>query len=144
MEKKAELSPDEITNIKLVSNLPREKRMAFVKKIYGISTDENRSFKTNEVDRRISLIRILEKLTRDEFENTRDLKTKVENYLQGYDGRRLPVSERIRRARRRKKWTQQQLAHHLGMKSHVPIAQYETGVRYPTKEVFKWLEEQGM
>jgi len=46
-------------------------------------------------------------------------------------------SERIRAARRRLKWNQEQVAEYLGFKSRATITNYEKGLRYPKKKVLE-------
>ena len=86
----------------------------------------------------------LERLLKTQFTNTADFRQKVDSFLRGYEVRKADPPVRIKKARKKKKWTQQQLADHLGYKSHAAIAQLEKGLRFPPKKVFKWLEEVGM
>ena len=65
-------------------------------------------------------------------------------YLSGYDGRRLPVPQAIKRARKKLKLTQRQLAERLGFKDHTLISKYEKGQRVPSDKVIQWLKEGGM
>jgi len=121
-----------------------EEKHKFVRKACKILTDPSRPRDADSVMYRIKLIGYLEKLLRKDFKDTRDFRQNVEDLLGGYDERKMPVSLRIRRARKKKKWTQKQLASHLGLKSHVPIVQYEKGQRNPSGRVLQWLEEVGM
>lgn len=116
----------------------------FAKKMYQVLSDPNRPADASSLQQRINIVRCLEKLLRTEFENTRDLKMKTQKYLINYEIRRTPVNERIKKARRKKRWTQKELAQHLGYKSHVPITYFEKGLRYPPEKVFQWLEEAKM
>ncbi len=93
---------------------------------------------------RVSAIEFLEKFFKSSFSSTRDMKRKTEDYLNGFEVRKKPVAERIRKARRKKRWSQQELAKHLGYKNHVSIAQFEKGLRYPPAKVFRWLEDEKM
>jgi ribosome-binding protein aMBF1 (putative translation factor) len=121
-----------------------EEKRKFVRKAYEMLTDSSRSGNADSVMFRVKLIGCLEKLLRTEFKNTRDFRQKVEDFLQGYDGRKMSASRRIRKARKKKKWTQKQLATYLGLKSHVPIVQYEKSQRNPSARVMQWLKEVGM
>lgn len=93
---------------------------------------------------RISAVEYLEKFFRSSFTCTRDMKRKTEDFLNGYEVRRKPVSERIKKARKKKRWSQQDLAQHLGYKNHVAIVQFEKGLRYPPAKVFRWLDNEKM
>jgi DNA-binding XRE family transcriptional regulator len=118
----------------------RDKRST-VKWIWLILTDPDRPCDSAAVDYRVGLIRCLEKLMRKEFASTKELRQHVERCLGGYDGRRLPIPEAIRRARKKRKWTQRQLAEHLGFKDHTLISKYEKGQRVPSDKVMAWLKE---
>ena len=120
-----------------------EKRYT-VKKAYQIIESSNTPDNSNAVQTRVHIIGWLENTLRTDFRNTRDFRQKIEKYLAGYDARQLPVTARIKKARKKSRWTQKELANHLGLKSHVPISQYERGLRRPPKKVFKWLKEIGM
>ena len=76
---------------------------------------------------------------RTDFASTADLRHHVERYLSGYDGRRLPVPQAIKRARKKLKLTQRQLAELLGFKDHTLISKYESGKRVPTDKLLEWL-----
>ena len=65
----------------------------------------------------------------------------MELYLEGHDGRRMPISQAIRRARKKLKLTQRQLAEKLGFNDHTLISKYENGERVPPRRVLKWLKE---
>ncbi len=132
-----------IHGVEIDCNKIEDKRY-FVKKAFQILS--NRDFPKNAdgTQWRTLLIHVLEKLLRTQFQNTRDLKHKINNFLKNYEVRNKPAGERIERARRKKKWSQRELAEHLGYKSHVSIAQYEKGLRYPPQRVFDWLDELGM
>jgi DNA-binding XRE family transcriptional regulator len=115
-------------------------RRYFVKKAYQILSSTNHPEDSNVIQWRTLLVQCLENLLNTEFKNTRDLRQKVEKYLKGYNIRKGTAAERIQRARKKKKLTQKELAKDLGYKSHVAIAQFEKGLRYPPKKVFEWLE----
>jgi len=115
-----------------------------VKRFWLALTDPDRPCDSASVDYRIGLIRFLEKLMRTEFASTTDLRQHVERYLEGHDGRRLPVPQAIRRARKKLKLTQRQLAEQLGFKDHTLISKYEKGERVPSDKVLEWLKEGGM
>jgi hypothetical protein len=119
-------------------------KKATVKWIWKVLTDPDRPCDSASVDYRVELIRCLEKLIRTEFASTRDLKQHVERFLAGPDGRRMPISQAIRRARKKLKLTQRQLAELLGLRDHTLISKYETGERVPSGKVIEWLKEGGM
>lgn len=113
----------------------------FVKKAFQVISNQNTSEHSNAVQTRVLLIKWLEKFLNTQFQNTRDFRQKVGKYIQDYDARKLPVTERLKNAREKLSWTQTDLAKHLDYTSHVSIAQFEKGKRYPTEKVFKWLKE---
>jgi len=115
----------------------------FVRKAVQILADPDGFNDIDSVQWRVLLVRCLENLLKTKFESTRDFKRKVGDYLKNFDGRRAPVGERIRKARKKLGWTQKRLAEHLGFKRHVTILNYEKGLRYPPDRVFRWVEEQG-
>lgn len=115
-----------------------------VKKIYQIVLNPNRPYDYHSFYRRVDLIAVLERMLRTEFRNTRDMKHKVADFLSGYDLRKVDTKIRIRKMRKGQRLTQQQLAERLGYRSHVPIAQMETGTRPASKRVLAWLEEEKM
>jgi len=117
-------------------------RRYFVKKIYQVLCNTNGFLDDFSVQWRVNAVRYLERLLRSEFRNTRDLRRKVDNYLQNYQIRKGSVGERIKKARKKLGWTQKRLADHFGFKKHVTILNYEKGLRYPPEKVFRWLEEQ--
>lgn len=140
-QKNGIFSPDDNFSIGLRSF--RDNRY-FVKKIYQILCDSNGSVDSFSTQWRVTAVISLEKLFKIEFKNTRDLRRRVEDYLKHYRIRKGSAGKRIKKARIKKKWTQKQLAGYLGYKSHVPIAYFEKGVRYPPDKVFQWLESEGM
>jgi DNA-binding transcriptional regulator YiaG len=119
-------------------------KKATVKWIWKVLTDPDRPCDSTSVDYRVELIRYLENLMRTEFASTKDLRQHVERYLDGHDGRRMPISQAIRRARKKLKLTQRQLAELLGFRDHTLLSQYENGERVPSGKVIKWLKEGGM
>jgi len=94
-----------------------------VKRIWLDLTNPDRPCDSASVDYRIGQIRYLEKLMRTEFASTADFRQHVDRYLSGYDGRRLPVPQAIKRARKKLKLTQRQLAELLGFKDHTVFSQ---------------------
>jgi DNA-binding XRE family transcriptional regulator len=118
-----------------------DSQKAFTRKIWELLSDPNRPGDSNAVQFRIELLRYLEKRLRKEFRSTKEAKEEMERHLEGYDGRRLPVALAIRRAREKSKWTQRQLAHHLGLRDHTLISKYEKGERSPSERVLQWLKE---
>lgn len=116
----------------------------FVKKAYQILNNPNRPMDADSVQWRVLLVQCLERLLKTQFINTADFRQKVDGFLRGYEVRKADPASRIKKARKKKKWTQKQLANHLGYKTHAAIAQLENGLRYPSKKVFQWLEEVGM
>jgi len=119
-------------------------KRSIVKRIWQILTDPERPWDEAWVDLRVRLIQFLEKRLRKDFASTRDLKQHVERFVAGHDGRRMPISQAIRRARKKRKLTQRQLAEHLGFKDHTLISKYEKGERVPSGKVIEWLKEGGM
>lgn len=119
-------------------------RRPTVKRLWLVLTDPDRPCDSVSVEYRLGLIRFLEKLMRAEFASTADLRQHVERYLSGHDGRRLPVPQAIKRARKKFKLTQRQLAETLGLKDHTLISKYESGKRVPTGKLLDWLKEGGM
>jgi DNA-binding XRE family transcriptional regulator len=119
-------------------------RLYLIKKICQIVVNPNRPFDYHSFHRRVDLIAVLERMLRTEFRNTRDMKHKVADFLRGYDLRKVDTKIRIRKMRKGRRLTQQQLAERLGYRSHVPIAQMETGTRPASKRVLAWLEEEKM
>lgn len=127
----------------LEASLPPEHakdKRSIIKWIGQVLTDPDRHRDSASVDCRVGLIRYLEKLMRMEFSSTTDLRQHVERYLDGHDGRRLPVPQAIRRARKKLKLTQRQLAEQLGFKDHTLISKYEKGQRLPSDKVIEWLK----
>lgn len=127
----------------LPPEVAKDKRPA-VKRLWLALTDQDRPCDSASVDHRIGLIRFLEKLMRTEFASTTDLRQHIERYLEGHDGRRLPVPQAIKRARKKLKLTQRQLAEQLGLKDHTLISKYEKGQRVPSEKIIEWLKEGGM
>lgn len=119
-------------------------RRPMVKRLWLALTDPDRPGDSVSMVYRIGLIRLLEKLMRTEFASTADLRQSVERFLDGYDGRRLPLPAAIRRARKKIKLTQRQLAEQLGFKDHTLISKYEKGQRVPSEKVIEWLKGGGM
>ncbi len=119
-------------------------RRYFVKKAYQILESTDHPTDSNTTQWRTLLVQCLENTLGTEFENTRDLKRKVEKYLKNYDVRKGTAGNRIKKARKKLGLTQKQLAKELGYSSHAAINQFEQDSRYPPAKVFKWLEAQGM
>ena len=144
-------SPKEIARnpIKIVQGISvdfkrlKDKRY-LVKKLCQITQNPDHPIDSVSIQWRVSVVEFLEKFFRSPFTSTRDMKRKAEEYLNGYEIRRKPVGERIRKARKKNRWSQQELAKHLGYKNHVAIVQFERGLRYPPAKVFGWLEEEKM
>jgi len=112
-----------------------------VKRIWQKLTDPNRPFDSLSFEYRVGQIRCLERLTRTEFACTADARQHIERYLEGYDGRRLPFPQAIKKARKRLKLTQPQLAELLGFKNHALISKLESGKRLPNDRVIEWLRK---
>lgn len=119
-------------------------RRYIIKKLHQIISNPDHPTDAHSLQWRISALRFMEKVLRSEFRNSRDFRRKIDEYLNGFDIRRGPVSQRIKRARKKKGWSQKALATHLGYSTHVSIVQFEQGRRYPTKRIFQWLDEIGM
>jgi DNA-binding transcriptional regulator YiaG len=120
-----------------------DKRSA-VKRISRALNDPDRPFDPESLDHRLRQIQYLEKLFKAEFSCTGDMRQLIERYLEGFDGRRLPIPQAIKRARKKLKLTQQQLAETLGLRDHTLISKYETGRRVPSNKVIEWLKGGGM
>jgi DNA-binding transcriptional regulator YiaG len=116
----------------------------FVKKAYQVLCSADRPSDSSSDQEHSGLVRELERRLKTEFNSTRDLNEKVEKYLAGYDLRKAEPSARLRRARKKLKLTQGELARRLGYTSHVPIANFERGKRPLTRRVSEWLESIGM
>lgn len=112
-----------------------------VKRLWLELTYPDRPGDSVSVDYRVGLIRYLEKLMRTGFSGTAALRQHVDRYLSGYDGRRLPVPQAIKRARTKLKLTQRQLAELLSLKNHTLISKYESGKRVPTDRILEWLRK---
>lgn len=138
-----ELAIKDIQGVKFDIRRIKDKRYV-VKKLYQILTNPNNPTDANSFQWRVRTVSCLENLLNTQFTNTRDFKRKTKNYLKNYEVRKKPVTERIKKARKKNGWTQRELAKQLGFKSHVAIVNYEKGKRYPPRKVFQWLEEQGM
>jgi len=121
----------------------KEKRY-FVKKAYQLITSRNTPTDPDSVQTRVLLAEWLEKFLKTAFTGTRDFKQKIQRYLEGYEIRKAPLNERIKKLRKKKGWTQKELAKHLGLKSHVAVVNYEKGLRRPPKRIIQWLEKAGM
>lgn len=121
-----------------------EQKMEFDKELYIEICRKDRPLDPRSIQDRVDLIKILEKRLKTEFFNTRDFHEKVGNHFNRFRPHIIPVSTRVRKARKKLRWSQKQLAAHLGYKSHVSIAHYERGLRYPSSEVLKWLKDMGM
>lgn len=115
-----------------------------VKKFYQAISNPNRPLEPLSIQWRIESIRKIEDLLKTQFVNSRDMRRKIEEHLKHFSFRRGSAGWRIKKARRKKKFTQLQLAEELGYKSRVPIAQFEADLRYPPDRVFVWLEAEGM
>jgi len=119
-------------------------RHYLVRKLLQIVSNPDSLADPKLLQRRVYALRCLENLLRTQFRNTIDLKRKAEDYLNGYEIRKRPVGERIKKARKKLGWTQKELASHLNYKSHVAIVQFERGLRYPPGKVFEWLKDEIM
>jgi DNA-binding XRE family transcriptional regulator len=119
-------------------------KQALVKWIYKVISDPDRPCDSASVDLRLMLIDHLQDLMRTRFANTADLRQHVDRFLDNPDGRRLPIPQAIKRARKRLGLTQRQLAEQLSLKDHTLISKFEKGKRLPTKGIIEWLKEGGM
>ncbi len=100
----------------------------------------NESSDWGATDQRVEVVRRIETILKKEFNNTRELTEFVQVYVIDIDNRKLPLNQRLRRARKKQKLSQRELAKMFGFKTHVSIAQFELGKRMPTKAVLGWLE----
>jgi transcriptional regulator with XRE-family HTH domain len=110
-----------------------------VKRLWLVLTDPGRPCDSASVEYRLGVIRFLEKLMRTEFASSADLRQHMERFLDGHDGRRLPVPQAIKRARKKLHLTQRQLAELLNFKDHTLISKIESGKRLPSAKVLEWL-----
>ena len=113
----------------------------FVKKFYQDICDPNRPMDADSVQLRIIDLCKVEKILRTKFKRSQDLRREVEAYLKKYKDRKESIGKRIRRARKKKGWTQEQLAKHLSISSRVSISHYERGIRPVPEKVMRWLEK---
>ena len=135
---------DQTSDCPIVETLPAQADKDMrptVKRLWLELTNPDRPCDSVSVDYRVGRIRYLEKLMRTEFASTADLRQHVERYLSGHDGRRLPVPQAIKRARKKLKLSQNQLAELLSLKDHTLISKYESGKRVPTNRVLEWLRK---
>lgn len=109
-----------------------------------IISNPNRPWDQQSFEWRTQLVRSLENALGFDFKSTRDFRRKLNDFLEDCDFRKRDITLRIKAARKKLKLTQKQLAKQLGYKSHVTIAHFEKGSRYPSKRVFQWLEGIGM
>lgn len=112
----------------------------FAKKASQILNNKDSPVDRESFEMRVILVNLLERILKTDFKNTSDFRGKIGRFVDGYDLRKDKVSERIRKARKKERLTQQQLADKLLFKKHTSIAQYETGKRYPPRHVLEWLE----
>ena len=96
---------------------------------------------SQETQLRLEVLRFLEKELKKDFHSTHKLREIMDAFFSGDDRRKLPVHERIKRARRKRHLTQGGLAKQLGFKGHSAINQFEKGKRRPTQNVVDWLAE---
>jgi transcriptional regulator with XRE-family HTH domain len=116
-------------------------RKAVMKRIWEILTDPNRPCDHISVNDRVRMIGHLEQLFRTQIRSKDQLKGLAERFLGGLDGRRLPIPQALKRARKKSKLSQHQLAEHLGLKDHSLISKCEAGKKDPTKKILNWLKE---
>lgn len=116
----------------------------FVKKFYHILVNPQRPMTPDSINVRLDLIQAIENKLRTQFLDTADMKDKVDRYLDGYDLRKSDPRTRLRKARKKCRMSQKQLAERVGYSSHVPINQMERGRRHVSKQVLMWLEDIGM
>ena len=128
-------------------NIERERlndKMYFMKKLFELIINHSLPDDSESIQWRVSAIKYFEIVLKKEFVDTHDFKQKVGDYLKGYDLRKPANKERIKKARKKLGLTQKNLALQLGYKSHVPIAQFESGTRSPSSKVIEWLEKKAM
>lgn len=115
-------------------------KQATAKWIWRVISDPDRACDSASVDRRLTLIGHLEDIMRTGFSNTADLRQHLDRFLNGHDGRRLPVGKAIKRARKKAGLSQMGLADLLGLRDHTLISKYESGKRVPPLKVMEWLK----
>ena len=112
-------------------------KKASVRRIWEVLNDPDRPCDHISVDNRVEMIRYLERLFRTEIRNKAQLEELVTGFLG--DGRCLPATQAVKRARKKLKLSQRQLAVHLGLKDHTLISKIESGKREPSAKVIEWL-----
>ena len=90
---------------------------------------------------RLNIIRALERELKTEFVDTGDFRRKMDAFCIGGKRQHLTDGARLRRARRAKKWTQEELAIHLGC-TRQTVIRWEKNFDPISKKARKWLEEQ--
>lgn len=123
--------------------IEQDEKFQRVRQLYRTLQDQSYT-DADTLQRRVNMVRELEAILRTNFVNAADLKRKVKSFLGDYQEQLKPVAERIRRARRKKKWTQDQMARELGFKSKTVITRYEKGERMPPERVIEWLNQQNL
>lgn len=116
-------------------------KRAIVKRIWEILNNPGRPCDHISVNDRVRMIGYLERLFRTQIRNTAQLKELVSRFLGGLDGRRLAIPQALKRARKKFRLSQRQLAELLGLKDHTLISKYESGKRAPTGGILAWLKE---
>ena len=116
-------------------------RRAAVRRIWEILNDLDRPCDHISVNDRARMIGYLERLFRTQISSKDQLKELAERFLGGLDGRRLPIPQALKRARKKSKLSQRQLAERLGLKDHSLISKCEAGKKDPTKKILDWLKE---
>jgi len=90
---------------------------------------------------RLNIIRALEGELKTEFINTEDFKRKMDAFCISGKRQYLTDGARLRQVRKRKKWTQEELATHLGC-TRQTVIRWEKNFDPISKKARKWLEEQ--
>lgn len=110
-----------------------------VKELYEIICNRVLGDDSSGVQQKVEIIRELESITGKEFRNTAEFHQEVQAYIKNKGERIASLGARIKRARKRKKWSLKELAKNLGFRSHATFIMYEQNKRLPPKEVMEWL-----
>jgi ribosome-binding protein aMBF1 (putative translation factor) len=109
------------------------------KEPYKIICNHELGDDSSGVQQRVAIIRELESITGKDFRNTAEFHREVQAFIEKKGERVLSLGVRLKKARKKKGWTQKQLADHLGFKAHSTFIMYEQNKRIPPKEVLEWL-----
>ena len=109
------------------------------KELYEIICNHELGDDSSGVQQQVEIIRELESITGKDFRNTAEFHLEVQAYINKKGERIASLGTRIRKARKRKKWSLKQLSQNLGFRAHSTFSMYEQNRRVPPKEVMEWL-----